>query len=157
MRILIELILLGLTSMAFTTEPGLPTQPPFSLTLSTEKPSLKAGEEVWVKIQMTNTSKHNVNCTSTDVGPVNLSYQFDIRDKAGKAAKKLIAHPELIPGHFRLCSLEPGGTVSSDNHISWLYDLSRPGKYLIRVSRVNSDDESAGVIKSNVITINVKE
>ena len=155
MRILIEVLLAGATVAALAAGPGRPVEPALSLALSTEKPVVKAGEEIWIKIQLTNKSKQDVNCTSADVGPVSLSYQYDVRDSAGNPVKKLIAHPELIPGHFRFCNLKPNETISNDNRISWLYDMTRPGKYIIQVSRSISEDEKSGVVKSNAIIITV--
>ncbi len=157
MRILHGILLVGATSLLFAVGPVRPNQAPFSVTLTTEKPVVKAGEEVWVRIQLTNKSKRDVNCTSADVGPVNLSYQYDVHDSAGNPVKKVIAHPELIPGHFRFCNLKPGESITNDNRVSWLYDMTRPGKYVIQVSRVISDNEKSVVVKSNTITITVTE
>jgi hypothetical protein len=67
----------------------------------------------------------------------------------------LIPHPEQIPGHFRLCNLKPGETITNDSRISWLFDMSRPGKYVIQVSRTIPEDDKSSVVKSNSITVTV--
>jgi hypothetical protein len=40
---------------------------------------------------------------------------------------------------------------------SKLYDMSRPGKYLIQVSRVVPKELGGGVVKSNAVTVTVKQ
>src|SRR5690348_13128629 len=50
---------------------------------------------------------------------------------------------------------EPGATFSEDLDLSNLYDLSRPGKYAIQVSRL--DLESKTEVRSNTITVTVEE
>jgi hypothetical protein len=39
--------------------------------------------------------------------------------------------------------------------VSRLHDMSRPGQYVIQVSRYVSDNLKDGVLKSNIITVTV--
>jgi hypothetical protein len=150
------LLLLSITAVAFGTGSGSATQGPFSITIRAEKPVVRAGSDIWIKIQMTNMSNHDVDCSSAYVNGIDRRYQYDIRDGGGSSMKKTSEHPELVPGQFQLCTLKPGeSTTSRDSRISWLHDLSRPGKYLVYVSRGVSDDEKDGFVKSNTITITV--
>jgi hypothetical protein len=148
--------LLVITAIEFGAGSGPASQGPFSITISTEKSVVKAGSDVWIKIQMTNISNRDVDCSSAYVNGTDRRYQYDIRDGSGSSMKKTSEHPELVPGQFQLCTLKPGErTTSRDSRISWLHDLSRPGKYLVYVSRGVSDDEKDGFVKSNALTITV--
>lgn len=136
------------------------TQPPFSLNISADKFTFKAGSDVYINIQMTNTSNHNVDCTMNPTShAVDRAYQYEVHDINGHLIKeKLREHPE-IGGTFQIwpCTLKPGQTTHDrDNLISRIYDLSRPGTYVIQVSRfIAGDDKSKGTVKSNKFAITV--
>lgn len=52
-------------------------------------------------------------------------------------------------------TLQPGETLPKDALISKFYDLSRPGKYTIQVSRTVPNELGAGTVKSLAITIRI--
>jgi len=146
--------------MLFATLHGVassPKQPAFSITIGMEKPSLKAGSDVWIKITLTNTSDHDIDCSSAYVNGVDRRYQYDVRDNTGLSMQKKTEHPELVPGSIQLCTLKPGESTTEESRISWLHDLSRPGKYTVQVSRGVSDNEKDGVVKSNTTAVTVAE
>jgi len=134
---------------------------PFTLTISAEEPVVKAGSDLYIKVQMANTSKHDIDCTVADNGMLGMDvkYHYDVRDSSGNpVAENKMNHPELAPGHFRLCTLKPGeNATSGGNLITKLYNLSRPGKYLIQVSRAVSRNPKDGLVKSNTITVTVTQ
>ncbi|MGA3045034.1 MAG: hypothetical protein ABSD67_00300 [Terracidiphilus sp.] len=139
---------------------------PFTLTIRAEKQQVKAGDPVDIDVVMTNTSDHDVDCTTVSSNGLDRNYQYDVVDEGGQHV------PEIEKKHhggssFWPCILEPGKTdTPSGGRISILYDLSRPGKYSIQVSRAvwgdnnrpgseGKGDNKQAPIKSNIITITV--
>ena len=71
----------------------------------------------------------------------------------------------LAPGHPEIKEdssiwpcvlLKPGGSNSFDSYIGRRNDMSRPGKYMIQVSRfISGTRKEDGVVKSNTITVTV--
>lgn len=134
-------------------------QQPFSITISAEQAQVKVGSSVNLKIQMTNTSNRELNCGGAPSNGLDRAYRYDVRDENGKAVPKIAKkHPE-IGETFGVwpCSIKPGETASAAGGlISVLYDLTRPGRYTIQVSRpVSEDDPKSPVIYSNKVTITI--
>ncbi len=132
---------------------------PFSIRISTDKTEVKASSDIIIKIQLTNTSTRTVDCTKVPSNGADTAYQYDVRDLGGNAVPKVARdHPEIAPP-FQIwpCVLRPKESTSIDgNVITRMYDMSRPGKYLISVSRfIDGDRKDAGSIKSNVIMVTV--
>lgn len=74
-------------------------------------------------------------------------------DEHGKLVpQRTYPHPELGSlGSVRFNTIPPGETVTEDQEVSVLYDMSKPGKYTIQVWRRNPKYE----IKSNKVTVTV--
>jgi hypothetical protein len=100
-----------------------------------------------------------VDCTRVPSNGSDIAYQYDVRDLSGNPAAKVPKeHPEIgAPFHVWPCVVKPGeSTTLDENLISREYDMTRPGKYAISVSRfIEGDRKEAGVVKSNVITVTV--
>ncbi len=160
MRILLGLFMLGVTSIAYSQAP----QQPFTITISADKPQVKAGDDVYLNVTMTNASDHDEDCTRNWSNALDRNYNYDVNDEYGqvpKIEKKYHGGSRLSP-----CIIKPGETAKSGGLISVLYDFSRPGKYTIQVSRaIWGDDqrpEPSGTVqtsqpdvRSNIITITV--
>lgn len=135
---------------------GQPGKAPFTLTISTDKPTVVAGSHVFIKITQTNTSDRSIGCAAGDSNGFQIAFRYEVLDEAGKSVKIPGEHHELRGFSWRgPCNLAPGESTSRDSQITALYDLSKPGKYTVQVSSQASSDEKDGVIKSNVITITV--
>jgi hypothetical protein len=138
---------------------GQATSRPFTIAISAEDSVVKAGSDVYLTIRMTNTSKHDLDCSVSDNSMLGMDvkYQYDVRDNTSNLVReKVFKHPELATGHFRLCTIKPGETATSGgNLITKRFDLSRPGEYIVQVSRAVSDNPKDGIVKSNAITITV--
>jgi hypothetical protein len=132
---------------------------PFTLSISAEDVVVKPQADIYVNIQMTNTSKHDIDCSSSDndMLGMDVKYHYDVRDGSGTPVPtRQLKHPELATGHFRLCTLKPGKVANSNgNLINKLYDLSQPRQYVIQVSRDVSANPADGVVKSNKVTVTV--
>lgn len=126
----------------------------FSIALSTEKPTVTAGSNVDIRIELTNTSDHVVDCATAYVGGFDRRYLYNVLDKDGKSVPGI--DPERYPGSYQFCNLDPGeSTGNGERLISWLHDFTKPGTYTVQVSRFIGNDEEQGVVKSNTITITV--
>jgi len=135
---------------------GQTTNGAFSISLSTDKPTVTTGSNVDIRIKLTNTSDHVVDCATAYVGGFDRRYLYDVLDENGKSVLKPGIDPERYPGGYQFCDLDPGtSTGNRGSRISWLYDLTKPGIYTVQVSRFIGNDEKQGVVKSNTITITV--
>jgi len=155
MRVLMALLLIAASA---GTGGGAQSAAPFSITISTDKPTVKAGSDVYVEIRMTNTSNHSVDCTHQSQDFLDRSFEYEVRDGSRKLIPKLERNVPLesdgVSGSPR--SIKPGETCEAfGGYVSHPYDMSRPGEYTIQVSRRISGNPRDGVVKSNRITITV--
>lgn len=129
---------------------------PYLITISADKPTVAAGSNVFIKVKLTNISNEVVDCSTYDLdGGTDRYYQFDVRDENGTPVKKRdlsLFHDGSWRGK---CDLEPGKSLESEKLVSWLHDFSKPGKYLIQISRRFSGDPNPQYAKSNTIIITV--
>ena len=71
-------------------------------------------------------------------------------------AKRIYPHPELAPSSAILDRIvKPGESIAGSQDISRLFEMSRPGKYVIQASRRISDEKDSEVVKSNKVTVTV--
>lgn len=143
---------------------------PFTVTISTQKPIVKAGDDVYIDIGMTNTSDHDVDCTIWIKNASDRSYQYNVSFEDGKPARDIDKHVRNSSPAWP-CVLKPGESQAhtSGALINTIYDFSRPGKYTVQVTRKIWGDENrpetilpTGTadyhqldVKSNIITITV--
>jgi hypothetical protein len=136
-----------------------PPKEPFNIVIKIETPVVKAGSGVSVNGRLTNVSNQPIDASGCYCGPSGLdSYlTWEVRDDKGKlAAKRIYAHPELATSSAILDRIiNPGESLAGSQDISRLYDMSRPGKYVIQASRQVSDAKDSHVVKSNRLTITV--
>jgi len=131
-------------------------EPDFAIKISTDKSTVKAGSDVWIKIQMTNLSTHDLDCTKAYSNGLDRIYKYEITDSHGNPVKPRVRkHPEIgESGSIYPCTLGAGkSTDPNDSRISWAYDLSQPGQYTVQVQRKNSAGDE---VRSNTLTINVQ-
>jgi hypothetical protein len=142
--------------------------PPFSLTLHSPSEPVKAGEEVRLKVTITNNSDHEILLVRAPgiVPEEEMNYEIDIRDEHGQQPPITSFFRELKQknygwGSYLSYTLEPHKTTEDDLVITKLYTLS-PAEYTIRVTRgirpmwqlLDKDREKVGV-KSNTVTLTV--
>jgi hypothetical protein len=132
---------------------------PLSILITVETSIVKAGSGVSVNGRLTNTSNRPLDASGCYCGPSGLdSYlTWDVRDEKGRmVAKRIYPHPELAPSSAILERiLKPGESIAGSQDISRLFDMSRPGKYVIQASRRISDEKDSEVVKSNKVTVTV--
>jgi hypothetical protein len=143
-----------------------PSKPPFMLSLSTVKPEIRAGDPVDIRVVMTNTSDHDVDCTYDYSNALDRNYVYEISGENGHRVRKIEKEhhggSDIWP-----CVLRPGQSIpTGGGRISVLYDFSQPGKYTIQVARpVRGDEGRPGTfrtgsdhppfVRSNAVTVAV--
>ena len=154
------LIVLLVTSLvAPVSGQGTAPRQPFTIVIKAERPSVKAGTGVWVNVNLTNTSNQDID-TSANISSltgIDPNFVFDVRDAAGNLVPKVVyEHPELADGKLIMDRLvKPKESLIEQEEVSRLHDMSRPGQYLIQVSRPVSKNKKDDVVKSNKITLAV--
>jgi hypothetical protein len=146
---------------------------PYSITISTPNLIVKAGSQVRITIIVKNITDRKVPVMqSNGVDEGEFNYDLDIRDEQGKQApetnelRSLRGEPDEH-GHRHASYivseityyLKPGETLQDGIIANKLYDLSKPGKYTIQVSRYKPEYGKHGFskarVKSNKITLTV--
>jgi hypothetical protein len=133
------------------------TTAPFTLTLEAEENAVKAGSEVKVDITLRNSSNRAMYIS---YGSSELDYAFEVRDSQNRIppetefARK--SKGRAYVSSDTVFNLQPGESLPKALVVlTKFYDLSRPGKYTIQVSRAVPKEAGGGTIKSNPITITV--
>jgi hypothetical protein len=155
MRIIRASLLTLMVFAAISSGFGQTAKPPFTITISADKPTVVAGSHVYIKIKLTNTSDHNVDRSTAYSNGLDRKYIYDVRDEDGKSVEKPGEHHELNGVSLAMGELAPGDSVDGETRITTLYDLTKPGQYTVQLSRYIGNDEKQGVVQSNTITITV--
>ena len=132
---------------------------PFTLTLEAEQNPIKAGSEVKVDITLRNSSNHPI---AVGLGLAEVDYALGVRDSQNRIppetdfARK--SKGRVYFSNETVFTLQPGETVPKEMLvISKFYDLSRPGRYTIQVSRTVPKELGGGTVKSDAITISITD
>lgn len=140
---------------------------PFLATIQAESPATRNGEasytinvgsELFITVHLTNVSKHNLafDYDKDSRTGVSFAHRYEVTSQGKSAQRRTISHPEIgSTGHgWPDQVLKPGESMDvSGDHISGLFDLSRPGEYTIQLFRAIRDDPKRGFVKSNTITV----
>ncbi|HEY2822693.1 MAG TPA: hypothetical protein VGJ06_16735 [Candidatus Acidoferrum sp.] len=136
-----------------------PSRKPFTIVISTNVQTIEVASGVWIRVNLTNTSSRSLDTSAniSDLTGTDPNFIFDVRDSDGNSVpKRVYEHPELATGRAILGRLiKPGASLTEDQDISRLYDMSHPGAYVIQVSRRASEFKKDGVVKSNKITVRI--
>ncbi len=154
MRIRFVLLLVVGSAMFAIAGTHAPKQP-LTIDISTEKPTVRVGGSVWIKVHVTNTSKRELDFSATvsNMTGADPNYQFTVRDETGNAvAARTYEHPELATGSPVSRSLKPGESFADDQDVGRIIDMRRPGQYAIQVAWTKN-----AAVRSNTITVTVTE
>jgi len=130
----------------------------FTLVISTDKPVVNVGSDLSIMAPLTNDSDRDLDTSAivssrTGIDP---NYLYDVRDSAGNPVpRRLYEHPELATGSAMFSDVKPDESVTLVHDINRLFDFSKPGKYVIQVSRRVPDPKKGVLTKSNKIVITV--
>jgi hypothetical protein len=139
---------------------GQTAKQPFEIEISATAETVDSGSGPAIIVLLKNTSDQPLDCSGniSDLTGQYANFGIDVRDEHGNAAaKRVYPHPELAEGSPILnCTIAPGGSWTLSQTVDRIYDFTRPGKYVIQVSRpISFTDPKAGVVKSNVITVTI--
>ena len=128
------------------------------LTASAKESSVKSGNAIWVDVTVENRSDHELLVGRERVGPEGDQgghiYYVDVRDdKGGKPQPTKFLEKKSYLGSGALIYLKPGKTMTDRINVCKLFDLSRPGKYNIRVYRKDTGDMTP--LTANIVTVTV--
>src|SRR5258708_31571672 len=105
---------------------------PFSISISTSKSEVRAGEPVWVKATLRNTSGHEINASAVRSHGVDVSYGYDVQEISGKQVEKV--EKGSIGKHIQnilTLVFKPGDASEEDTLVSRVYNMRDPGKHMI--------------------------
>jgi hypothetical protein len=140
------------------TSPQEANKQPVTLAITVENSTAAAGNDVWIKVALKNDSLQDLDDSGgfSDRTGLDPNFQFDVLDENGKpAAKRVYPHPELETGKAVNRTISRGETLTQEQRVSALYDMNRPGKYTIQVSRRIPEALGSGIVKSNKITVTI--
>ena len=130
----------------------------FQLELSTPSDEVQVGGDARIVIKLSNTSDHEI-LFAHHPGTNNpeFSYRIYVRNAAGREVEET-AYAREARGRQQtegrsVDYVQPGMSSVQTAHLARLVNLSRPGRYTVRVSRV--DPATKAVVKSNEVTLNV--
>jgi hypothetical protein len=159
---IIGVIILGIYLCNISTEAQ---APPLSLSIETDNPSVKLGDEISIKILLKNNTDQSIRLSkSRTSGDGSFEYKVDVgREDHAVVAKKYVeklrrkeVQPDIPPvGSVQFFTIQPGEADKDSVNISNRYEFDKPGKYLVQIERDLPEDLGGGVIKSNTITITV--
>jgi hypothetical protein len=133
-----------------------PAKPPFKLILSAEK-AVTLGADVWVKIRWTNTSDQTLDASANilDATNVDPNFLFEFLDKNRRPVPRVVYEFPQTSGHAEFGTLSAGQSITHDVNLIRLFELKKPGKYTLHVSRLIPKTMGRGSGKSNMLTITV--
>lgn len=154
MKTLEVLLLVTMSTVAFTQSTPTTITQPFAIVISTSKVEVKAGDPVEIKIHLTNVSDQELDMSTSWERSLDVSYDYSIVDASGKQVNE-VAHEGPSIGHIKNRSLRPGESVDETTLLSDAYNMSHLGKYVVQVSRTIADAPNNRPVRSNKITITV--
>ena len=137
--------------------------PPFSIVLRSSEHVFPAGSQVKVEVDLVNRSDHEIAVPELVPGKPEVDYQVRVFDERGNSPKATDyletveqTRAAASTSSLTFVSVPPLKLLKGDIILSDLFDLSRPGRYTVEVSR---RDETGTLfrVKSNLITIVMKQ
>ena len=116
------------------------------------------GGDARIVIKLNNTSNHEILFAHRPgTNNPEFSYRIDVRNAAGHVVEET-AYAREARGRQQtegrsVDYVQPGMSAVQTAHLARLVNLSRPGRYTVRVSRV--DPVTKAMVKSNEVTLNV--
>jgi hypothetical protein len=140
----------------------------FTFDISIAQDTFKVGSQIALKIQLKNTSDHDITRTfvaQADADAELIGFRPIVRDAQGKeppltkwGRRALLRpplddlDPPLVLNAVGPVAMHPGEILKTEIRLNGLYDLV-PGKYTVQVQYY--DDENKEAVKSKTITLTV--
>jgi hypothetical protein len=124
---------------------------PISLKIALIGNNSTIGSEIRLRVTLTNVTQHQITLAAVWTEQL---YKIDFRDDSGKPVPK---KEYFTFGSFSNVDIAPGGSRQDDLELSHMYQLNRPGTYVIQVTRKSGHEPGLGTekAKSNVLVLNL--
>jgi dipeptidyl aminopeptidase/acylaminoacyl peptidase len=133
---------------------------PFSIAISAPEDEVQIGSDARVVITLKNLSTRQILIARhTGTNNPEFSYRIQVRNAEGREVEESAygrgTHDAKVQEEERrtVDYVQPGGVSVQTAHIGKLFNLKRPGRYTVQVSR--KDSVSGATAKSNEITLNI--
>jgi len=132
----------------------------FSLTISTPREIVKTGSNLELLVKLTNNTNHEITLHSRNTY---CDYTFEVRDSNGHSApeteqkRKLNCSAYPVAGRHVIIQLKPGEHHEDLVFMNYLFDMNRPDKYNVRLTRDIPKELGQGQVSSNTIAMTVTE
>ena len=134
-----------------------PSEPWFTVTISTPKPVVKVGTDVKLKVVFINNTREDIRYGAGGPGRSGPVFDLDLRDSEGKAVPEtkrgLTLHgkdPRPWAGSVYSATAHPGNKIEEQLVLNKEYDLSKPGKYTVQLRERHPQSQG---VESNTIPI----
>ena len=128
------------------------SEQPFTITISGPT-EVKTGAGVEIKIRLTNISNHELKLPVFWSNGLDTSYMYDVHDYKGNSVEK--KNKGRFTGSVWETTVQPGKNLEDEILVSKIFEINKPGQYVVQVSRNIFNEPKGGIVKSNSITINV--
>jgi hypothetical protein len=129
---------------------------PFSLIITAAKDKVEAGSDIKVSVVMTNTSQRDITLDFSELSRGFFDCSFEVLDETMFPVRVTESglHHCLGPTSTTCCTdgvLQPGQSMRGEPDLSKVYDLRRPGKYSMRLLRL--DTATNALVQSNTVIV----
>jgi hypothetical protein len=129
-----------------------------TLAIAAPTETVRVGSDLKIKTKLTNTSNRAISFFDTNR---ECDYPPDVRMEDGRQAPRTSDYSHVscgdASGRRIAIKLEPGQSTEDELIINQFYDLSRPGKYHIQVTRKLPKETGITDVKSNFISITISD
>jgi hypothetical protein len=130
----------------------------FQIAISAPNDEVQVGADAQVVITLSNTSdRQMLFAHRPGMNNPEFSYRIEVRNAAGREVEETAygreARQRQQTEGRTVDYVQPGGSTAQTAHLERLVNLSRPGRYTVRVSRI--DPATRAVVKSNEVTLNL--
>ncbi len=131
----------------------------FSLSIATSQESVSTGSDIQVTIKLTNETNREMTIVDMDQ---RCDFGVEVRDSNARSVpeteeKRQVNCTNLVAGKRIILKLKPGEYHEYIIYVNQLYDMARPDKYDVQVTRELPREIGKGQVKSNMIRIAVTE
>jgi hypothetical protein len=140
------------------TSPGGEGHASFQIEISAPSDEVQVGADARIVITLSNISDREILFAHRPgTNNPEFSYRIDVRNAAGRVLEETAyareARVRQQTNGRSVDYVQPGMSSVQTAHLARLVNLSRPGRYTVRVSRV--DPATRAVVRSNEVTLNV--
>jgi hypothetical protein len=130
----------------------------FQIAISAPNDEVQVGADAQVVITLRNTSdRQMLFAHRPGMNNPEFSYRIEVRNAAGREVEETgygrEARQRQQTEGRSVDYVQPGMSTAQTAHLERLVNLSRPGRYTVRVSRI--DPATRAVVRSNEVTLNV--